>query len=208
MNTGDLVQAAQGGDEAAFEQIFLRFHLRLAKIIQMQLGRKLRSVEAVEDILQETFAMMWRDLGQYQPRSDAHFLDWLSTIAMNCIRSAAEFWSRKKRDPSRVRSIDSGPDEDIARKLRELTSQISGPMTRAMRQDDAALLMEAIDALPEQYRDAIRLRDYIGFDFAEIAERLDCPSEGAAREIHRRARAKLAIAFRGLRLGEDGGRGE
>lgn len=206
--TRQLVSSAQGGDDEAVQQLFARYYPRLERIVRARLGPRLRARLEVEDVLQEAFLQAVLRLEEFEMRSESAFLDWLATIALNRIRKAAQRWSTEKRDDARLTSIDAQADDGVARRVRDLTARVTGPVTRAVRGERDAALEEALDELSEEHREVIVLRHMVGLSHAEIADRIGRPSESAAREFYRRARAKLAIALRGKGLAEEAGGGE
>ena len=74
-----LVRAVRGGDESAFERLFERHRLRVARIA----GRFFPVREAVEEIVQESFTKVFLALDDYAGRHHASFAAWLSQIAVN-----------------------------------------------------------------------------------------------------------------------------
>jgi RNA polymerase sigma-70 factor (ECF subfamily) len=194
--TEELVLAAQGGDDLAVQELFLRYVPRLSRIVRARLGPRLRAHVAVDDILQETFLQAILRLRDFESRGEGAFLDWLSTLGCNQVQKAAEHWSREKRDPGREIPVDGRPADSISERVRELSGRISGPVTRALHAEREALFEQALDGLDEAHREVIVLRNLTGLSFAEIAERMGRQSEPAVRELHRRARAKLAVSLR------------
>jgi RNA polymerase sigma-70 factor (ECF subfamily) len=74
-----LAGMASLGDESAFERLFLRHRIRVARLI----GRFFSSPEAVEDIAQEVFAKVFFALPSYKPDPAASLAAWISRIAIN-----------------------------------------------------------------------------------------------------------------------------
>ncbi|MEK6324470.1 MAG: sigma-70 family RNA polymerase sigma factor [Acidobacteriota bacterium] len=75
-----LVEAALGGDESAFEQIFERHRRRVARMV----GRFFNRPERVEELLQDVFAKVYFALGDYSSDRGPAFGAWLSRVAINC----------------------------------------------------------------------------------------------------------------------------
>lgn len=195
-NTEELVSAAKHGDDVAVQQLLLRYYPRLERIVRARLGPQLRARVEVEDILQETFLQAILRIEDFEHRGDGAFLDWLAALGTNQVRKAAEHWSREKRAPGREVRVDHDACDSVSRRVRELSGRISGPVTRALRGERDEILEQALDELDESHREVIVLRNLIGLSFAEIAERMGRASEPAVRELHRRARAKLAVSLR------------
>ncbi len=195
IETARLVLAAQEGDDVAVQHLFERYYPRVERIVRARLGRHLRARVEVEDILQETFLNAVLRLDEFEMRSESAFLDWLAVLSLRQINRAAEHWGREKRDPRRLVAIDA-PDDAISRRVRELTARVSGPLTKSIRGERRRGLEDALDALEESQREVIVLRHFVGLSFEEIAGRIGRPTEAAAREFYRRARAKLAVILR------------
>ena len=196
METRQLIQNAQDGDDGAVEELYSRYYPRVRKVVRAKLGANLRQRLEVDDVLQEVFLQSLLRLQSFEMRSDSAFIDWLATIALNQIRKMAEHWGRQKRSAREEVSLDYDADDAVSKRVRDITSRVTGPMTRAIHQEDDRLLEEALDSLDEEHRDVLVLRHFVGLSHQAIAERMGKPTEGAAREFYRRARARLAMELR------------
>ena len=101
MNESELIQAARGGDEAAFEQL-VRLHEK--KIYNLCL-RMCGSSEDAAEAAQDTFLALWRGLEGF--REDAALSTWLYRLASNACIDLLNFIYRKDgKDivPDRIRS--------------------------------------------------------------------------------------------------------
>jgi RNA polymerase sigma-70 factor (ECF subfamily) len=132
------------------------------------------------DLLQELFLEVIRDLGSFEVRSEASFLRWASVIARNNIRDRL----RRRRESSLESFPELNPEE------RESHLDPS-PSTVVSRQEEAEDLRRALKRLPGDYRDVIRLRDFDGLPYRQIARLLGRPSENAVQMLHHRALARL-----------------
>ncbi|MDE3201295.1 MAG: sigma-70 family RNA polymerase sigma factor [Acidobacteriota bacterium] len=147
----------------------------------------LKNETEAEDAAQETFIKAYRNLHLF--RGDAQFRTWVVSIARN------EGLGRlRKLDNRREDSIDGGPpgSEEATGDFTPaiLTSWREIPIETVEREELAALLREAIAALPEIYRNVVLLRDIEEMDIRQTAEALDI-SEGAVKVRLHRARALL-----------------
>lgn len=143
------IRAARDGDSLAFEQIMIATERRVASLAWHILG----DAEEVKEALQETFLRVFRHLHRYDERRD--FFAWLYRIAVNVCR---DLYARRRR----WRFF--GPIESASAVASESRTD-----DEALRRDDVALLMRAIDALPRKERFAIILRDIEEFSTEEVA---------------------------------------
>ncbi|MEQ1892264.1 MAG: sigma-70 family RNA polymerase sigma factor [Planctomycetota bacterium] len=185
----ELVTRAQAGDGEARERLFARYYPRVFRIVRARLGVGLRALESPEDIVQNTFLAALAALERFEAREDAALIDWFARLTENQIRTAAKYHEALKRS-GRAQAVEDGPD------ALEPAAPGSTPLEALTQAEEARLLDECIAELPEEEREALVLREHADASWALIAERLARPSEGAARELHRRAQLRLMERFR------------
>jgi RNA polymerase sigma-70 factor (ECF subfamily) len=186
-----LVERARAGDKRAFDLLVQKYHRRLMRL----LSRMVRNQEEVEDIAQETFIKAYRALPQF--RGDAAFYTWLYRIGVNTARNFLS--SRGRALPTisdQAVNDDDEPDERL------VAQDISTPESMLLSKQVAIAVNEAIDALPEELRTAITLREMEGMSYEEIAEMMACPI-GTVRSRIFRAREAIAAKLRPI-LGTTG----
>lgn len=191
-----LVQRAARGDEKAYGLLVIKYQGRIERLI----GRFVRDKDMVPDIAQETFFRAWRALPNF--RGDAQFYTWLYRIAVN---TAKKTLMRMGRDPTISETSlnrGHGDDETSGRDL-ELINEATPEDILAAR-EVAAAIQAAMDALSEELRQAISLREIEGLTYEEIAEAMDCPV-GTVRSRIFRAREAIAEKVRPL-LDDPGGK--
>ena len=183
-----LVERVQRGDQRAFEMLVIKYQRRIERLI----ARMVRDVDLVEDIAQETFIRAYRALPNF--RGDSAFYTWLYRIAVNTAKKAM---IGLVRDPVITESdMASLADEDDggSRVENELTSGETPESLLASRQIGEAV-NAAIDALSDDLRQAITLREIEGLSYEEIAEMMNCPI-GTVRSRIYRAREAIATRLR------------
>jgi RNA polymerase sigma-70 factor, ECF subfamily len=186
-----LVERARQGDKRAFELLFEKYHRRLLRL----LSRMVRNSEEVEDIAQETFIKAYRALPQF--RGDAAFYTWLYRIGVN---TAKNYLSSRNKQMQTV-SDQLGADEDDGGE-RYAVEDVSTPESELLSKQIAYAVNDAIEALPEELRNAITLREIDGLSYEEIAEVMGCPI-GTVRSRIFRARDAISAKLRPL-LGPTG----
>ena len=183
-----LVQRTLAGESRAFELLVIKYQRRVERLI----GRMVRDSDLVQDIAQETFIRAYRALAQF--RGDAQFYTWLYRIAVN---TAKKQLMELKRDPLVFQSqFSSGDDDETSSAERELNSGAADTETpeAVLASKEIAQAVNAVmDALPEELRMAITLREIEGLSYEEIAKALDCPIGTVRSRIFR---AREAISTR------------
>ena len=145
--------------------------------------------ETAEDIVQETFLRCLRHSHQYPHIEQVS--TWLYTIAGNLAKTELR---RRKR----WHWIPIGPSEDDER-----TSyyepvdpeQLPGEETDTVRVHES--VTDAIQRLPEEFREAVLLRDLSGLSYEEIAKIINCPV-GTVKSRVNRGRIRLQKTLRTL----------
>jgi RNA polymerase sigma-70 factor (ECF subfamily) len=184
-----LVERVKLGDVKAFEMLVVKYQRRIERLI----GRMVRDVDLVPDIAQETFIRAYRAIPKF--RGDSAFYTWLYRIAVNTAKKAL---MELKRDPLVSESSRASRDDDdeTSRVENELTDGETPDSVLASKQIAAAVNF-AIEALSEDLRQAITLREIEGLSYEEIAELMNCPI-GTVRSRIFRAREAIALRLRPL----------
>lgn len=181
-----LVQRTLAGEQRAFELLVVKYQRRVERLI----GRMVRDSDLVQDIAQETFIRAYRALAQF--RGDAQFYTWLYRIAVN---TAKKQLMELKRDPLVFQSQMKSDDEDeTSSSDRELNSSVADtetPEAVLASKEIAEAVNAVMDALPEELRMAITLREIEGLSYEDIAQALDCPI-GTVRSRIFRAREAIS----------------
>lgn len=183
-----LVERTLSGDTRAFELLVLKYQRRIERLI----GRMVRDVDLVEDIAQETFIRAWRALHQF--RGDAQFYTWLYRIAVNTAKKAL---MDLKRHPSVGGGAASGEEDDETSRMENELSTEETPESELAAKEIAAAVNSAMEALPEELRLAVTLREIEGLSYEDIAEAMACPI-GTVRSRIFRAREAISARVRPL----------
>ncbi|AAQ59730.1 RNA polymerase sigma factor RpoE [Chromobacterium violaceum] len=181
-----LVERAQRGEKRAFDLLVAKYQRRLARL----LSRFIRDGSDIEDVTQEAFIKAYRALPSF--RGESAFYTWLYRIGIN---TAKNFLSANGRRPvvnSEIEDED-GESFDMASQIPDLNT----PETELMNKEILATVNAAVEALPEELRTAISLREMEGLSYDEIARVMDCPI-GTVRSRIFRAREAIAAELRPL----------
>lgn len=174
-----LVRRVQRGDKGAFDALVLKYQHKLVKLVM----RYVRNPAEAEDIAQEAFIKAYRALPQF--RGDSAFYTWLYRIAINTAKNAVV---SRDRSPIEYDLDRSNTDESYDMQGRMKDSET--PEGLVLTDEIRSTVNAAIDALPEDLRTAIVLRELEGLSYEEIAEAMACPV-GTVRSRIFRAREAI-----------------
>ena len=193
-----LVERVKLGDVRAFEMLVVKYQRRIERLI----GRMVRDVDLVQDIAQETFIRAYRALPNF--RGESAFYTWLYRIAVNAAKKAL---LDMKRDPVVTESALRSQDEDGEETSRTENELSDGETPEALMasKEIASAVNSAVEALSEDLRQAITLREIEGLSYEEIADVMNCPI-GTVRSRIFRAREAIAARLRPLLDVRDGER--
>jgi RNA polymerase sigma-70 factor, ECF subfamily len=193
-----LVERTVAGDQKAYELLVLKYQRRIERLI----GRMVRDADLVEDIAQETFIRAYRALAQF--RGEAQFYTWLYRIAVNTAKKALV---DLKRDPLVSESAlrGGGEDDDETSAVENELTSAETPETVLAAKEIAAAVNSAMEALPEDLRQAVTLREIEGLSYEEIAEVMNCPI-GTVRSRIFRAREAISAKVKPMLENQSGKR--
>ena len=181
-----LVARAQRGDKRAFELLVEKYQRKLARL----LSRFIRDPAEVEDVTQEAFIKAYRALPAF--RGDSAFYTWLYRIGINTAKNYLVAMGRRAPTSTEVEAEEAEGYEG-GEQLRDINT----PESVVLSKEIAATVNAAIEALPEELRSAIQLRELEGMSYEEIARMMDCPI-GTVRSRIFRAREAIAERLRPL----------
>jgi len=182
-----LVERVKQGDQRAFALLVAKYERR----VQRLLSRLVRDSAEIEDVTQEAFIKAYRALPQF--RGESAFYTWLYRIAIN---TAKNYLATKSRRPVTVGEF-QGADDGEFFDLGDVVEDNNTPDAVLHSRQVAEAVNAAIEALPEDLKAAITLREIEGLSYEEIAQAMDCPI-GTVRSRIFRAREAIAQRLRPL----------
>ncbi len=174
----ELVARVQKGDKSAFDLLVRKYQHKIAKLI----SRYVYDRAEVEDVTQEAFIKAYRAMAGF--RGESAFYTWLYRIAINTAKNYLV--SQGRRLPTT--DIESEEAEQSAEG--SVLREIATPEHSLLTSEIAQTVTAAMDALPEDLRTAITLREIEGLSYDEIAAVMDCPI-GTVRSRIFRAREAI-----------------
>jgi RNA polymerase sigma-70 factor, ECF subfamily len=180
----------QGDTNALAEYLTLR-NRHLLAFIERQLGPALRRKIEPDDIIQEVSIESVRSLASIDLKDRDPF-SWLCQLAERRIIDAhRRFFEAQKRDAGREASLGTpGGDSQHAAIVDLLVASMTTASQAFSRNLREVKLLDALQKLPEDQREALRLRYIEGLPSKEIAERIG-KSDGAVRVMLTRSLGKL-----------------
>ena len=181
-----LVERAQAGDKQAFDKLVQKYQRKLSRL----LSRFIRDHAEVEDVAQEAFIKAYRALPSF--RGESAFYTWLYRIG---IKTAKNYLVAKGRRAPTSTDFDADEAEvfDDADHLRDINT----PERMLQSKQIGHTVNAAMEALPDELRQAIILREIEGLSYEDIALEMKCPI-GTVRSRIFRAREAVAEKLRPL----------
>ena len=191
-----LIERIQRGDKNAFNLLVKKYQHKVVSLV----SRYVNNPGDVPDVAQEAFIKAYRAIPDF--RGESAFYTWLYRIAVNTAKKAL---MEMHRSPVMTESaLHTGDDEDETSVHRqELTTQET-PETVLAAREIAEAVNAAMEALPEDLRQAVTLREIEGLSYEEIAQAMDCPI-GTVRSRIFRAREAISARVKPL-LERQGGK--
>ena len=180
-----LVERVQAGDKKAFDLLVIKYQSRIVNVI----GRYLRDPVESMDLAQEAFIKAYRALPNF--RGESAFYTWLYRIAINTAKNYLVAQSRRPPNDD-VEATDAVQFEGPSA-LKETAT----PESMMLRDEIQKVIFSAIEALPDDLRTAITLRELEDMSYEEIAEAMDCPI-GTVRSRIFRAREAIDTKLKPL----------
>lgn len=173
-----LVERVQRGDKNAFNLLVKKYQHKVVNLV----ARYVNNPGDVPDVAQEAFIKAYRALPTF--RGESAFYTWLYRIAVNTAKNYLT--SQGRRPPS----SDVEADEAEYYGGGEALQEVATPENLALTDEIKRTVFSSIEALPEDLRTAITLRELEGLSYEEIAEIMDCPV-GTVRSRIFRAREAI-----------------
>jgi len=174
------------------EGLLLTYYDRLAQNIGAKLPASIQQVVDVDDILQQTFLQVFRDIRNFEPHSGLSFFNWTKTIAENRLLDTIKGLRRKKRggDRHRVREAEGSQSGSIRELVEMLSAGGRSPSRSFARREAVQAIRIGLASLPDDQREAIRLRFLCGKSLEEVATAMG-RTKGAVRGLIHRGKDRL-----------------
>ena len=181
-----LVERVQRGDKQAFDLLVSKYQRRLIRLV----SRLVKDPSEAEDVAQDAFIRAYRALPNF--RGDSAFYTWLYRIGLNTAKNHLVSQGRKAPTATEFSSEDAEQRDDGL-----LLRDINTPESLMMSRQVGEAVNSAMDALGDDLKTAITLREIDGLSYEEIASAMNCPV-GTVRSRIFRARDAIAARLKPL----------
>jgi RNA polymerase sigma-70 factor (ECF subfamily) len=160
----EFIERLKNGDAAAFDLLVLKHSADIFALLY----RLTESPEEAADLTQETFLHALKAIKSF--RGDADLKTWLFRIAVNESRNRFRWWKRRRRE--NTISLDATIGESKTPLGETFSSGSASPEENVLRDERGNRLREALQSLPEIFREAVVLCDVEGLSYEQIAASL------------------------------------
>ena len=192
-----LVARAVAGEQHAYVLLVIKYQRRITRLA----AHMVRDDALAQDVAQETFLRAWRALHQF--RGEAQFSTWLHRIAVNTAKRA--LMNRSRSPVLTEAALQAGREDDETSPLERESISETTPESELAAREIAAAVHDALQALPEDLRQAITLREIEGLSYEDIAQTMNCPI-GTVRSRIFRAREAISARIRPMLSHQSGKR--
>ncbi|MEZ8369974.1 RNA polymerase sigma factor RpoE [Vibrio splendidus] len=158
-----LIERVQSGDKQAFNLLVVKYQNKVCNLI----SRYVNNSGDVPDVAQEAFIKAYRAIPNF--RGESAFYTWLYRIAVNTAKN--HIVAQSRRPPATDVDAEDAGYYETGSALKE----ISNPENLTLSNELKQVVFGAIEALPEDLKTAMTLRELEGLSYEEIAEVMDCP---------------------------------
>ncbi|VAW87874.1 RNA polymerase sigma factor RpoE [hydrothermal vent metagenome] len=183
-----LIERIKKGEKEAFDVLVLKYQNKVVKLI----SRYVHDQSEALDVAQEAFIKAYRAIPNF--RGESAFYTWLYRIAINTAKN--HLVSQGRRPPAVDIEVLDAEQFEGPTGLKDYDT----PEEHLLRDEVEKTILEAMEALPDDLRTAITLRELEGLDYKEIADAMSCPV-GTVRSRIFRAREAINNRLDKLLLG-------
>jgi RNA polymerase sigma-70 factor (ECF subfamily) len=178
-----LLARLQAGDQAACAEVVRTHGGRMLKVAR----RFMRCEQDADDVVQDAFLSAFASIDSFVAGS--RLSTWLHRITVNA--ALMKIRSRSRRPETALNGL---PEFDVSgHHTRPVPAWAADAADRAAIGETRQLVRDAIDRLPESYRQILLLRDIEEYDTAEVAQMLDCSVANVKTRLHRARQALRTV---------------
>ena len=188
----ELIRRARQGNEDALGRLLDGHRAYLKMLAQRSIGGRLEARVDASDLVQQTFLSAFRHIQEFVGDDEAQFVAWLRKIHQQNIHDTIRRnVHAQKRSIANEQSLDDSQLDELGMG----SGSAASPSQRAMQGEQAVQLANALQTLPEDQREAVRLRHLEGCSLAQLAEHFK-RSEAAVAALLKRGLENLRKRLR------------
>jgi RNA polymerase sigma-70 factor, ECF subfamily len=169
----ELLGRARSGSAEHLGQLLELYRHYLRLLARIEIGRNLQAKLDASDLVQDTLLEAHRHFPRFEGSSETQLVCWLRQImAASLANLLRRYLGTQGRDVRLERDLAVRLDQSSQLLDRGLVAPISSPSCQASRREQAVLLADALEKLPQDYREVIVLRHLEGLPFAEVSRRM------------------------------------
>lgn len=187
------IDAAKAGDADAIGRVLEHYRDYLRLLARNELDRRVQARIDPSDVVQQTMLEAQQGIDRFRGERSGELAAWLRQILVHNMHQVYdEHLKAQKRSARREQPVVDPVDG--RQRLDWLAGELTTPSQAAMREERAVILAQAIEALPDDQREAVRLRHLEGCSLRQMAELLG-RSETAAAGLLKRGMRRLRAWF-------------
>jgi RNA polymerase sigma-70 factor (ECF subfamily) len=167
----------------------------LMLLARLQIGRCLQGKVDPSDMVQETCFHAHRDFADFRGTTEAEFVQWLRRIMAFQVAKLVRRYETRRRDVHLERQLQDEIDQSSRAVGHVLVAPDTSPTQKAARHEHEVLLADAIEQLPDDYREVMILHHLEGLEMPTVAHRMG-RSLDSVRKLWARAMVKLREALK------------
>jgi RNA polymerase sigma-70 factor (ECF subfamily) len=172
-NPEELLSRARAGQ--GYGELLESYRNYVRFLARLQIGWRLQGKLDASDVAQETFLQAHRTFSQFRGVTETEFLHWLRQVLAHVLSNMMRrYFGTQQRDVRLECELDRQLDRTSKLLSMGLLDRQKTPSKSAIRREQAVLLADALEQLPQKRRDIVVMRHMESLSFPEIAERLGC----------------------------------
>src|SRR5262245_57691564 len=169
-----LLERARSGDTTALGQLLQSYVSWLKLLAKVEIDRRLRGKTDPSDVVQDVCLKAYRAFAQFRGTSERELLGWLrQVLATTLVDLVKRYYKTQRRDVRLERELDGELDRSSRLLNHAFVSRQSTPSEQASRREQGVALAEALERLPNDYREVIVLRHLESLTFPQVALRME-----------------------------------
>jgi RNA polymerase sigma-70 factor, ECF subfamily len=168
-----LIEEARNGNIDRLGRLLEMYRRYLRLLANIEIGRNLQAKLDASDLVQDTLLEAHRNFPKFQGTSETQFVCWLRQImAANLANLLRRYLGTQGRNVRLERELVIHLDQSSRLLDRGLVDRGNSPSQQAFHREQSVLLADALEQLPEDYREVLVLRHLECLSFAEVSRRM------------------------------------